>query len=173
MNKRRQLRRTWTCQRESRNDQRSGAALLWTWAETAGEDKAPDRPYSIFQYLMGTYKKAEERFFTRTHSHRAKGNGLKWKESEFRLDIWKKYFILLFQHNSHLKICCELGWKLLKRLGHDRRKYFYQIYCLSREKRMSSQKNLSPFNSEIQSKNSSSISELGSKIFFFFVCLLF
>lgn len=36
---------------------------------------------------------------------------------------------------SQLKICCELG------LEHDRRKYFYQIYYLSRKKRKPSQNN--------------------------------
>ncbi|KAJ7415223.1 Tumor protein D53 like protein [Pitangus sulphuratus] len=41
----------------------------------SGEEKVPGRPKSTFQYLKGTYKRGEERVFTRACS----GNGLKMK----------------------------------------------------------------------------------------------
>ncbi|KFO54209.1 hypothetical protein N302_00830, partial [Corvus brachyrhynchos] len=45
-----------------------------------------------FQYLKGIYKKDGEGLFTRACIDRTRGNGLKLKESRFRLDIRKKSF---------------------------------------------------------------------------------
>ncbi|KFV59090.1 hypothetical protein N328_08605, partial [Gavia stellata] len=47
-----------------------------------------------FQYLKGAYKKVGEGLFTRARSDRTRGNGFKWKERRFRLDIRKKFFTM-------------------------------------------------------------------------------
>ena len=43
-----------------------------------------------FQYLKGSYRKEGDRLFSRVCSNRTKGNGFKYKEGRFRLDIRKK-----------------------------------------------------------------------------------
>ena len=40
-----------------------------------GEEKAPGRPYSPFQYLKGTYRRDGEGLFARACSDRTRGNG--------------------------------------------------------------------------------------------------
>ena len=47
---------------------------------------------AAFQYLKGAYRKAGEGLFTRAWSDRKRGNGLKLKEGQFRLDVRKKFF---------------------------------------------------------------------------------
>ena len=42
---------------------------------------------AAFQYLKGSYRKAEEGLFMRVCSNRIKDNGFKVEESRFRLDI--------------------------------------------------------------------------------------
>jgi len=42
---------------------------------------------AALQYLMGAYKKAGERHFTRTCSHGTRGDSFKLKEGRFRLDV--------------------------------------------------------------------------------------
>ncbi|KAK4822005.1 hypothetical protein QYF61_006619 [Mycteria americana] len=49
---------------------------------------------AAFQYLKGSYKKAEEGLFTRACSDSMGGNGFKLKEGRFRLDIRKKFFTM-------------------------------------------------------------------------------
>jgi len=49
---------------------------------------------AAFQYIKGTYKKDQERLFTRTCSDRTRGNGSKLKEGRFRFDIRKKFFMM-------------------------------------------------------------------------------
>ncbi|KFQ03747.1 hypothetical protein N330_01891, partial [Leptosomus discolor] len=49
---------------------------------------------AAFQHLKGAYRKAEEGLFTKACSGRMRGNGWKWGEGVFRLDIRKKFFIL-------------------------------------------------------------------------------
>jgi len=49
---------------------------------------------AAFQYLKRTYKKAGEGLFTRTRSDRTRGNDLKLKKGRFRLDMWKKFFMM-------------------------------------------------------------------------------
>jgi len=49
---------------------------------------------AAYQYLNGAYKKASEGLMTRTRSNRTRGNGFKLKESRFRLDKRKKFFIM-------------------------------------------------------------------------------
>jgi len=46
----------------------------------------------VFQYLKGTYRKAEEGLFIRARSDRMKGNGLKLEEGSLKLDSRKKFF---------------------------------------------------------------------------------
>ncbi|KFW08452.1 hypothetical protein N327_08149, partial [Fulmarus glacialis] len=49
---------------------------------------------AAFKYLKGAYMKAGEGLFTRACSDRTRGNGFKLKESGFRFDIRKKFFIM-------------------------------------------------------------------------------
>ncbi|GAB0179708.1 hypothetical protein GRJ2_000436100 [Grus japonensis] len=49
---------------------------------------------AAFQYLKGTYKTVGEGLFIRECSDRTRGNGFKLKESRFRLDMRKKFFIV-------------------------------------------------------------------------------
>lgn len=55
-------------------------------------EKAPGRPYKIFQYLERPYKKAGEGLCTKTRGDRTRGNGLKLNNGQFRLNIRKKLF---------------------------------------------------------------------------------
>ena len=48
----------------------------------------------IFQYLKGSYRQEEDQIFTLSDSDRARGNGFKWKDWRFRLDVGKKFFTL-------------------------------------------------------------------------------
>jgi len=45
-----------------------------------------------FQYLKSIYRKGGDRLFTRVCCDRTRGNGFKFKEGKFRLDITKKIF---------------------------------------------------------------------------------
>ena len=44
---------------------------------------------AVFQYLKGSYRKEEDRLFSKDCSDRTRGNDLKHKEGRFRLDIRK------------------------------------------------------------------------------------
>jgi len=56
-----------------------------------------------FQYFKWAYKKAGEGLFTMTWSDRTRGNGFKWKEGRFRLDIRKKLFtVRVLRHQKRL-----------------------------------------------------------------------
>ena len=56
-----------------------------------------------FQYLKGAYKKAGEGLFTRACRDNTRGNGLKLKESRFRLHIRNKGFTMgVVQHRNRL-----------------------------------------------------------------------
>ncbi|KAK4825549.1 hypothetical protein QYF61_000137 [Mycteria americana] len=46
----------------------------------------------VFQYLKGVYRKDGEGLCIRECSDRMRGNGFKWEEGRFRLDIRKKFF---------------------------------------------------------------------------------
>ncbi|GAB0189097.1 hypothetical protein GRJ2_001375000 [Grus japonensis] len=47
---------------------------------------------AAYQYLKGAYRKDGEGLFIRECSDRARGNGFKLKEGQFRLDVRKKFF---------------------------------------------------------------------------------
>jgi len=47
-----------------------------------------------FQYLKGSDRKEGDRLFSRVCGDRTRGNGFKFKECRFRLDIRKKSFIV-------------------------------------------------------------------------------
>ncbi|KAK4806756.1 hypothetical protein QYF61_005552 [Mycteria americana] len=49
---------------------------------------------AAYQYIKGAYKKDGERLFTRACSDRARGKGFKLKDSRFRLDIRKTFFMM-------------------------------------------------------------------------------
>jgi len=46
-----------------------------------------------FQHLKGACRKAGEGLSVRAGSDRMRGNGFKWEEHRFRLDIRKKFFM--------------------------------------------------------------------------------
>lgn len=48
-----------------------------------------------FQYLLGGYKRKENRLFIRICCDRTRRSGFKLKKGRFRLDTRKKYFFLL------------------------------------------------------------------------------
>ena len=47
---------------------------------------------AAFQYLKGAYKDVGEGLFIRDCSDRTRGNGFKFKQGKFRLDIRRKFF---------------------------------------------------------------------------------
>ena len=47
---------------------------------------------AALQYLIGDYKDTGEGLFIRSCSDRARGNGFKFKQGKFRLDVRKKFF---------------------------------------------------------------------------------
>jgi len=51
-------------------------------------------PTAAFQYVKGSYKKEEDRLFSRVCCDRTRGNGFKLKEGRFRLGIRKKFFTI-------------------------------------------------------------------------------
>jgi len=59
-----------------------------------------------FQYLNGSYRKEEDRLFSRICGDKTRGNGFKLKDGRFRLDIKKKSFtVRVMRHwNSLPKI---------------------------------------------------------------------
>jgi len=48
----------------------------------------------VFLYVKGPYKKDGERLLSRACSGRTRDNGLKLKESRFRVDIWEIFFTM-------------------------------------------------------------------------------
>ena len=46
----------------------------------------------FFQYIKGGYRKEEDRLFSRACGDRTRGNGFKFKEGKFRLNIRKTSF---------------------------------------------------------------------------------
>jgi len=50
---------------------------------------------AAFQYLKGACRKDGDRLFSGACCNRTRGNGFNLKEGRFRLDIRKKYFIIL------------------------------------------------------------------------------
>ena len=51
-----------------------------------------------FQYVTGSCKKEGDRLFSRVCIDRPRGNGFKLKEGRFRLDIRKKFTIMVVRH---------------------------------------------------------------------------
>jgi len=49
---------------------------------------------AALQYLKGSYKKEEDRLFSRACCSGARGDGFKLKEGRLRLDTRKKYFAM-------------------------------------------------------------------------------
>jgi len=49
---------------------------------------------AAFQYLKGAYTKDEDNIFSRACCDRTRSNGFKLRESRFRLDIRKKFFMI-------------------------------------------------------------------------------
>ena len=79
-----------------KDDQRCGTPPLEGQAGRDGayqtrEEKASGTP-AAFQYLKGTSGKAGEGLFIRVCSDRMRGNAFKFENSNFRLDIRKKFF---------------------------------------------------------------------------------
>ncbi|KFQ39598.1 hypothetical protein N332_10728, partial [Mesitornis unicolor] len=56
---------------------------------------------AAFQFLKGSYRKAEEGLFTRAGSDRTRGNGFKLEEGRFRLYIRKKFFTVRAVRHWH------------------------------------------------------------------------
>ena len=56
-----------------------------------------------FQYLKGSYRKEEDRPFSRVHGDRTRGNSFKLKEGRFRLDTRRKSFtVRVMRHCNRL-----------------------------------------------------------------------
>ena len=49
---------------------------------------------AAFQYLKGAYKQEGSQLFERRDNSRTRGNGCKWKEGRFRLDVRGKFFTM-------------------------------------------------------------------------------
>ena len=49
---------------------------------------------AAFQCMTGAYREAGDRLSIRADSGRTRGNGFKWEEGRFRLDIRHKFFTL-------------------------------------------------------------------------------
>jgi len=47
---------------------------------------------AAFQYLKGTYRKNDDKHFSRACCNRTRGNGFELEKGRFRLDIRKKFF---------------------------------------------------------------------------------
>ena len=47
-----------------------------------------------FQYLKGAYKQEGSQLFKRVDNSRTRGNGFKFKEGRFRLDVRGKFFTM-------------------------------------------------------------------------------
>lgn len=60
---------------------------------TCGEVKALGRPYWGLAWLKGAIE--GEKLFSRACSDRTEGNGLKMKESKFKLETKKKFFTVM------------------------------------------------------------------------------
>ena len=56
------------------------------------------REEAAFQYLKRAYKKDGDKLFSRACCDRIRSNGFKLKESRFRLDIRKKFFMRVVKH---------------------------------------------------------------------------
>jgi len=66
-----------------------------------GGEKAPGRPDCSLSVPEGACKKAREGLVTRACSDGTLGNGFKWKEGRFRLDIRKKFFTVRVVRHWH------------------------------------------------------------------------
>lgn len=60
-----------------------------------------------FQYLRRAYKKAGEGLLRVSGSDRTRGNGSKLEEGRFRLDIRKKFFMVVRQWQGLPKLVVE------------------------------------------------------------------
>ena len=67
---------------------------------------------AAFQYLKGAYRKDGEGLFIRECSDRTRGNGFKWKEGRFRLDIRKKFFTMRVGETLEQVAQRSCGWPL-------------------------------------------------------------
>lgn len=79
----------------SEDDERAGAPLPWTQAETAGVLQPAEGFRETLQHLPvlnEAYRKDTEGRFTKACNHRTRENGFKLKIGRFRLDIKKKFF---------------------------------------------------------------------------------
>ena len=58
---------------------------------------------AAFQYLKGSYRKQGDRLFSRVCGDRTMGNGFRFKEKRFRLDIMQKSFtVKVVRHQNRL-----------------------------------------------------------------------